>query len=233
MHNRRFGAFLIGAWLIGTVLVWFATSQSLLNVERTLSTPPQQVQKEFDDMGPDVTRQILRHQAMQLNRRINETWEVIQLGMAGALLAISILTPHRSKTTIVSSILLMMLSAFAAFYITPAMNALGRSFDFLPPTAALRERDAFQRLDVWHRVAHVLSTLIALLITARLLFDFYEFRDKLLPDVDKGKKTRRRRRRTVASAAAPVAMCDTLEDTEAEAASGADTPAVDPRPESR
>ena len=196
MHNRRFGAFLIGAWLIGTVMVWFATSQSLLNVDRTLSTPPQQVQKEFDDMGPDVTRQILRHQAMQLNRRVTETWEVIQLGMAGALLAISILTTHRSKTTIVSAVLLMILSAFAAFYITPAMNALGRSFDFLPPTAALRERDAFQRLDVWHRVTHVLSTLIALVITARLLFDFYEFRDKLIPDMDKGKKTRRRRRRS-------------------------------------
>lgn len=196
MHNRRFGAFLIGAWLIGTVMVWFATSQSLLNVDRTLSTPPQQVQKEFDDMGPDVTRQILRHQAMQLNRRVTETWEVIQLGMAGALLAISILTTHRSKTTIASAILLMILSAFAAFYITPAMNALGRSFDFLPPTAALRERDAFQRLDVWHRVTHVLGTLIALLITARLLFDFYEFRDKLMPDMDRGKKTRRRRRRS-------------------------------------
>ena len=196
MHNRRFGAFLIGAWLIGTVLVWFTTSQSLLNVDRTLSTPPQQVQKEFDDMGPDVTRQILRHQAMQLNRRVTEIWDVIQLGIAAALLAISVLTPHRSKTTIVSAVLLMMLSAFAAFYLTPAMSALGRSFDFLPSTAALRERDAFQRLDVWHRVTDVLSTLIALLITARLLFDFYEFRDKLLPDLDKTRKTRRRRRRS-------------------------------------
>src|SRR5688572_19181377 len=210
MHNRRFGAFLIGAWLIGTVMVWFATSQGLLNVERTLSTPPQQVAKEFDDMGPDVTRQILRHQAMQLNRRIVETWEIIQLGMAGALLATSFLTTHRSKTTIISAILLMILSAFAAFYLTPAMNALGRSYDFLPPTAALREREAFQRLDVWHRVVNVLSLLIAGLITARLLFDFYEFRDKLLPDLDKSKKTRRRRRTS------PIARTQTSSTTSTE-----------------
>ena len=210
MHNRRFGAFLIGAWLIGTVMVWFATSQGLLNVERTLSTPPQQVAKEFDDMGPDVTRQILRHQAMQLNRRIVETWEIMQLGMAGALLATSFLTTHRSKTTIISAILLMILSAFAAFYLTPAMNALGRSYDFLPPTAALREREAFQRLDVWHRVTNVLSLLIAGLITARLLFDFYEFRDKLLPDLDKSKKTRRRRRTS------PIARIHTSSTTRTE-----------------
>jgi hypothetical protein len=151
---------------------------------------------------------------MQLNRRLAETWEVIQLGMAAALLATSILTTHRSKTTIVSAILLMIISAFAAFYLTPAMNALGRSYDFLPPTAALREREAFQRLDVWHRVGHLFGTLIALLIMARLLFDFYEFRDKLLPDMDRNRKTRRRRRRSssmggthglsTASAAAPT-----------------------------
>ena len=232
MHNRRFGAFLIGAWLIGTLMVWFATSQSLMNVDRTLSTPPQQVQKEFDDIGPDVTRQILRHQAMQLNRRITETWEVIQLGMAAALLVTSILTTHRSKTTIVSALLLMILSAFAAFYLTPAMTALGRSFDFLPPTAALRERDAFQRLDVWHRVTHVLSTLIALLITARLLFDFYEFRDKLLPDMDKNKKTRRRRRRSALPSSMAATETSTT-STETASVTEAGEAGVDQGPDTR
>jgi hypothetical protein len=199
MHNRRFGAFLLGAWLIGSVLVWFVSSQSGMNVERTLSTPPQQIQKEFDDMGPEVTRQILRHQAMQLNRRVTETWEMMQLGMAAALLAISILTTHRSITTFVSAILLMIMAAIAAFYLTPAMNGLGRSFDFLPATAAMRERDAFQRLEVWHKVLVVLSTLVALITTARLVFDFYEFRDKVLPGTDTKHKVRRRRRHTVPS----------------------------------
>ena len=200
MHNRRLGAFLIGAWLIGNVLVWFVTSQSLMNVDRTLSTPPPQTQKEFDDMGPEVTRQILRHQAMRLNRRVVETWEMMQLGMGAALLAISTLTTHRSKVTIVSSALLVLMSAMAAFYLTPAMNALGRSFDFLPATAALRERDAFQRLDVWHRVLTVLSTSVAVVITVRLLFDLYEFRNKLLPNPEsKPHKVRRRRHSTSTS----------------------------------
>jgi hypothetical protein len=142
-----------------------------------------------------VARQILRFEANQLNRRVTETWEVLQLGIAAALLAISILTTSRSKTTIVCAVLMMGISALMAFYFTPSMNALARSYDFLAVTAATREREAFQRLEVWHRVLTVLGTLLALIVTARLLFDFYEFGAKLIPDLANSKKMKRRRRR--------------------------------------
>jgi hypothetical protein len=214
MHNRRFGAFLMGAWLLGSVLIWFVGSQSILTVDRILSTPPQQVQKEFEDMGNDVARQILRFEANQLNRRVTETFEVLQLGLAGALLASSILTSSRSKTTIIGSILLMGIAAIMAFYLTPSMNALARAYDFLPATAAQREREAFQRLDVWHRVLQVLGIGIALIVTARLLFDFYEFGAKLIPDFGKNSKRRRRRRRS--SPTAPAVAADSTVHNEAQ-----------------
>lgn len=191
---------------MGVVLVWFVSSQSLLNVERILTTPPQQVQKEFDDMGPEVARQILRYEANQLNRRVSETWEILQLGLAGALFASSILTASRSKTTIICSALLMALAALMAFYLTPGMNALARSYDFLPPTAALREREAFQRLDVWHRVCQVFGMIVALVLACRLLFDFYEFGAKLIPDFGKNTKRRRRRRTSVPGSSAARTM---------------------------
>lgn len=219
MHTRRFGAFVMGAWLLGSVLVWFVTSQSLMTVERIMTTTPQQVQKEFDDMGPDVTRQILRFEANQLNRRLVETWEILQLGLAAALLTSSILTSSRSKTVIVSSLLLMGISGAMAFYFTPSMNALARAYDFLPVTAATREREAFQRLDVWHRVFQVLGLFIALIVTGRLLFDFYEFGAKLIPDFGKSKKRRRRRRRsTYSSAAAAQAVAATVPESGGETA---------------
>ena len=50
--------------------------------------------------GLTVMRQILRFQASQHNRHIIETWEVIQLGLGGALLATSVLTAHRSRVII-------------------------------------------------------------------------------------------------------------------------------------
>lgn len=194
MHNRRFGAFLMGGWLFGTVLVWFATSQAIENVDRILSTPPPQVEKEFGDMGPDVTRQVLLFEANQLNRRITETWEMLQLGLASALLAVSILTSSRSKTMILCSLMMMALASALAFYITPSMSALAASYDFLPPGAALRERDSFHRFEVWHRVLVILNTMLALAVTTRLLFDFYEFGEKILPGFRKSKRRRRRRK---------------------------------------
>jgi hypothetical protein len=200
MHNRRLGSFLMGGWLLGTILVWFVTSQNVLTVERILSAPPQQVQKEFDDLGPEVTRQILRFEAHESNRRIVETWDVLKLGLAAALLATAVLTSSRSKIVVVCAALIMAASATMALYLTPSMNALSSAYDFLPPTVATREREAFQRLDVWHRVLDVLSILLALVVSARLLFDFYEFGARLAPE--SGGRKRRRHRRPSASAGA-------------------------------
>ena len=200
MHTRRFGSFLIGAWLVGSILMWFVQSQSLMTPERILATPPPQLTNELENMGPDVSRQLMRHQAMQLNRRIAETWDVIQLGIGAALLVTSILTPHRSRITIASASIMIVLCATMAFYFTPLINNLGRAVDFLPPTAALRERASLSNLEMWHNVLEVFKMILALVVSVRLLFDFYEFREKMLVSVSPdGKRRRRKVRATRAS----------------------------------
>ena len=56
---------------------------------------------------------------------------------------------------------------FMYFYLTPAMNALGRSYDFLPPTAALQERENYNQYAVWRRVLEILKALLGIVITGR------------------------------------------------------------------
>ncbi|MDZ4799015.1 MAG: hypothetical protein SGI92_12690 [Bryobacteraceae bacterium] len=194
MHTRRFGAFIAGMWLMGTILMWFAVTQTNMTVERLFSNPPVQIQKEINDMGPDVARQVFRYQASLFIRRVSETWEVIQLGILGALLATSILTAHRSRMVLVSTILMLIFVLFQAFYFTPLMTGLARSYDFLPATAALREREAYAGFLNWYRVLNVLKTLLALLIVSRLLFDFYDFGSVVFPWSRAPKKRRRIRR---------------------------------------
>lgn len=194
MHTRRVGAFLIGAWLLGALITSFIASQSYTNVERFFSNPPPQVAKEIDDIGPDVMRQILRFQASQHNRHVSETWDVIQLGILGALLATSFLTSHRSRIVIISTALMFLMVLYTYFQLTPAMNALSRSYDFLPAGAATAERENFAYYSVWLRVLGVLKVILAILVTARLLFDRYEWQDKLAPTSSSGKNLRRRRR---------------------------------------
>jgi hypothetical protein len=196
MHTRRVGAFVIGAWLIGTLLVTFMSSQALLNVDRFFSNPPQQVSRELDEVGRDAMRQILRFQAAQYNRHILETWEIIQLGLGGALLATSFLTSHRSKIVLICTAIMMIMVAVMYFYLTPITNALGRSFDFLPAGAATQERESFNYYSVWYRVLEILKTLLGLIIAARLLFDRYEWKDKLIPGTAASNKVVRRRRKS-------------------------------------
>lgn len=200
MHTRRVGAFLIGSWLLGSLLIAFISSQVFVNVDRFLNSPPAQIAKELDDIGPDMMRQILRYQASQHSRHIIETWEVMQLGLGGALLATSVLTAHRSRFVIASSALMMAIVLFMYFHLTPIMNALARSFDFLPLTAALQERENYNRYSVWYHVLEILKVTLGIVITGRLLFDRYDWQDKLFPASAGTTKGLRRRRKTQAPA---------------------------------
>jgi hypothetical protein len=87
------------------------------------------------------------------------------------------------------------MSAISAFYITPSMSALGRSFDFLPASAAARERSAYAELEIWHGVLIILQLIVAFILAGRFLFDFYEFRAGL--SSSHRRRHRRRRYRTV------------------------------------
>jgi hypothetical protein len=205
MHTRRVGAFLIGAWLLGSLLVAFVSSQAYLNVDRFFSSPPAQISKELDDVGPEVMRQILRYQASQHIRHLTETWEVIQLGLGFALLATSFLTPHRSRIVIIGAALMVVMVLIMYFRLTPIMNALARSHDFLPLTAAVQERDAFSYYAVWYRVLEILKAVLGIVITGRLLFDRYDWQEKLLPGSTPSKGVRRRRKSHVMPGSSPSA----------------------------
>jgi hypothetical protein len=205
MHTRRVGAFLIGAWLLGSLLVAFVSSQGYLNVDRFFSSPPTQISKELDDVGPEVMRQILRYQASQHIRHLTETWEVIQLGLGFALLATSFLTPHRSRIVIIGAALMVVMVLVMYFRLTPIMNALARSYDFLPLTAAIQERDAFSHYAVWYRVLEILKAVLGIVITGRLLFDRYDWQEKLIPGSTPSKGVRRRRKSQVMPGSSPSA----------------------------
>jgi hypothetical protein len=85
--------------------------------------------------------------------------------------------------------------AFMYFYLTPAMNALSRAYDFLPPTAALQERENYNHYAVWRRVLEILKALLGIVITGRLVLDRYDWQDKLFPGSSSQSKTVRRRRK--------------------------------------
>lgn len=167
--------------MIGMLLFGFVASQSLANVDRILSSPPAPVAKNVDDLGSDAARLLLKYQAAELNRFLFEAWGVAQIGLGAAILSAMVFTAHRNKLLIGLALFMAVASLFQAAYIRPYMNALGRSFDFLPLTAAARERENFDSYYVMYSVAEVMKLMAGLLLTGRLIFDRYGWKQKLMP----------------------------------------------------
>jgi len=199
MHTRRLASFLVGAWMLASLIFGFIYVQNMANVDRILSSPPGPVAKDIEDLGSDITRQLLRYQASQFNRFLTETWGVAQIGLGAAILSAVLFTAHRSKFLIFATSVMILLVIFQVAYIRPAMDAMGRSFDFLPPGAAARERDSYQSYATIYSVAEVLKLLVGFLLSGRLLFDRYGWKQKLLPDPPK--RLQRKRKSSIGGSA--------------------------------
>lgn len=201
MHTRRVGAFLIGAWILGCLLLMYAAGQNVATVERILGNPPLPIAKELTDIGSDVAHIMFRHEAMQATRRLYESWGVMQLGLMGAFFATAFLTSHRSKFLIIGSAFVLIMIAIQAFYLTPIVHGLGRSLDFLPPNAAPRERENLQHYETMFYVAEALKLLVGVVLAGRLLFDRYDWKNRMFGDEElaatgttsKGIRKRKRR----------------------------------------
>ncbi|HYZ85831.1 MAG TPA: hypothetical protein VE621_15580 [Bryobacteraceae bacterium] len=191
MHTRRLAAFLIGAWLMGMLVMGYTQSHAFANVDRILSSPPGPVAKDIEDMGTDIVRMLLRYEASELMRFLAQVWGVLQIGLGFALLLSSLLTPHRSRFIIILTALMLLMTVYQLFRIQPSLNALGRSLDFLPATAAQRERDSLQGQVITHGVLDVLKGIAGIILAFRLIFDRYNWQDKLIP---KSRKELRRRK---------------------------------------
>jgi hypothetical protein len=165
MHTRRLAAFLIGGWLLCTLLMAFMTSQSLVNVDRIMADPPQGLSR------PEHQRIELTYAARQFNRHVTEAWQVMQFGIAAALLATSCFTPHRSRVLIAGALALAVIVAVLYFWLTPALTQAERTFDFRPAGADLAAQERHLSLSSWSKVLEILKFAIASLVAARLVFD--------------------------------------------------------------
>jgi hypothetical protein len=181
----------------------YVTSQTYQTVDRILNNPPGPVAKDMEDLGSDITRSLLRFEASEANRFLTEVWGVLQLGLGAAFLISCALTAHRSKFLILASASMIVMVALQMFYVSPIMTQLSRSFDFLPVTAALKDRENFQSYRVWYVVLEFLKLLFGVGLTVRLLFDRYAWQQKFA-GTPKRVSRRRRRHPSIAAEGAPV-----------------------------
>lgn len=133
-------SFLLGGWLIGTILVGFIAAENFWIIDRLLLTSLHPTFHEDVGMLPaGEARALLRYLASEQNRFFFVWW-----GWAEAVLGIALLLMaacSKSGRLLLGFALMLALVAASQLYLTPRIVEVGRSLDFvprLPPPPNLR-----------------------------------------------------------------------------------------------
>jgi len=158
MHHR-IAAFLLGAWILGSLFMMFVATQNFGTVDRVLaSAPPAMIQA----MGSEHARQLLRYMAGQENQLFFVTWEFAQIALSATLAGLLFFgAGSRSLAPLAGS--LFLLTAVQRFWVTREMISLAGQLD----TSALASR--FSGLHALYGGIEVLKLLVALAIAGLLL----------------------------------------------------------------
>lgn len=168
MHHTRIAAFLLGAWLLGSVFQAFVATRNFRTVDAVLQAPPPEGSKMIQKLGHDNARQLLRYLAGEENRGYFETWEIAQLGLGTALIGFLLFGVEKRILAGLAGAMLV-LTLFQHLKITPDLVWLGRSIDFVPPTVESHARAQFWRLHGIYGGIEVAKMLLAVTL-AGLLF---------------------------------------------------------------
>ena len=174
MRHTRIAAFVLGAWLLGTLFMIFVATQNFATVDRVMKNPPPEAYRLILALGNDNARQFLRYTAGEENRFFFENWELAQI-VLGVLLTGLLIFGVESRMLAGFSGAMLILTIFEHLKITPEMAWLGRSFDFLPWTTESLARDQFWKLHGVYSAIEIVKMLLAV-ITAGLLFQMRQRR---------------------------------------------------------
>jgi len=167
MHHSRIAAFLLGAWLLGSLFQAFVATRNFKTVDAVLQAPPPEASKMIQKLGHDDARQLLRYLAGEENRGYFESWELAQLALSTLLTAFLLFGVEKRLLAGLAGAMLV-LTLFQYLRITPDLVGLGRSIAFAPAAAEAHTRAQFGRLHGIYGVIEVVKMLLAATIAGFL-----------------------------------------------------------------
>ena len=142
MHTRRLLTAVLGAWLAGSALTAYIASSNFDHAGQILESKDPKVTRILQILGEKDARQLLRHEASEMNRTNFARWQQVQLFFS--LLIIGMLFSTRAKTpSLVVAALLTTATLANYFAVTPHIIGLGALMDFTPSNQFPIERARF------------------------------------------------------------------------------------------
>ncbi len=122
----------LSAWIMSTLCMWFAATQSFHTVDRVMQSPAPQLAEITKPLGEESTRMVLRHMAAEINRSVFWGYGALQIAMGAILFLLVWKQKPRSHLDVGVVATMLALSIILTIVITPWIVSLGRSIDFLP-----------------------------------------------------------------------------------------------------
>ncbi len=135
-------AFLLGTWLLGTVLLGGVASENFFMIDRLLDSASDSssrshpsFQKDAAQLPPGEARAMLRYVSSELNRFYFNVWGWFELGLASLAVLFAVQGSLPRRLTIGFGVMLALVAVMTV-YITPRITEVGRGLDFVPRNPA-------------------------------------------------------------------------------------------------
>jgi len=170
MSPRRLACVLLGAWLGGAVLMGWVAMESFRSVDRVLREPVALNTTQYQKLGHDAVRQLLRYQVSEQNRFLFERWELAQIALGLFIFGLLLFGTSVGKTELSMPLLMLVFVAVSHWLIRPQILALGRLLDFLPASAPALEETRLRAMHTAYTVIELLKLGVGMALSALLIW---------------------------------------------------------------
>lgn len=123
---------ILSAWLVSTLCMWFAATESFATVDRVLRRANPQFLEATKPLDEGSTRVVLRYLASEINRTLFWGYGALQIALGVTLFLLLWQQTPRDAVGMGAAATMLALSVILTFVITPLIISLGRSIDFVP-----------------------------------------------------------------------------------------------------
>jgi hypothetical protein len=168
MHFVRFASVCMGAWLAGTILVWFATQNSPI-VEDLVQKPSIEASRVMVKLEQREGRVVLRHFAAQLDRRLRRHWEIAEIGLGLTVLISLFLGSSGKRYPGLLCVLMLGCVCFLHWFVSPEMEKLAPAADFVQDSQPSVTRDRYRSLSQAYSTTLVVKLGLGAVLTFGLI----------------------------------------------------------------
>jgi hypothetical protein len=167
-RKRTLMGLLLGAWLVGTIIVGFVAAENFWIVDKLLATSVHPVfHTDVGLLPAGEARNLMRYLVSEQNRLFFVWWGWAEVILGIALLAAAF-TAQNSRSTLGITLMLAITLAMQ-FYFTPQIVDVGRTLDFVPRDPAPPQMSTFGWLHAAYSTLDLIKLVIGFWVVWRLL----------------------------------------------------------------